>query len=65
MDMDMINGYLTVLSCSKLLYTFSYLLNSVEAKDVKLCIKMRLEIRFVFHIIYEFQRLISEANFRS
>lgn len=33
---------LTVLSCSKLPWAISYLLNSGEAKDVKLHIEMRL-----------------------
>lgn len=33
---------LAVLSCSKLPCTFSYLLNSGEAKDVKLHVGMRL-----------------------
>lgn len=32
----------TVLSCFKLLCTFSYLLNSAEAEDVKLHVDMRL-----------------------
>lgn len=33
---------LTVLSCSKLFCNFSYLLNLVEAQDVKLHIEMKL-----------------------
>lgn len=33
---------LTVLSCSKLFRNFSYLLNLVEAQDVKLHIEMKL-----------------------
>ena len=35
-------SHLAVLSCSKLPSTFSYLLNSGEAKDVKPYVEMRL-----------------------
>lgn len=48
--MEEINACLTVLSCSKLLCAFSYLLNSVEAKDVKLHVEMRWQISGVFRL---------------
>lgn len=44
--MEETKAYLTVLSCSKLLYTFSYLLNSAEVKADKLYIEMRLADQF-------------------